>query len=278
MNIVVTELGKATNVQKLELEKELSQFVEIHDFADKYTSNSKKSTIRPSASDAADKLALSSAKLPSPERTPLLATSSVHHLLQLALDSLKLDNPKNGASSQKNSQSLSVKSQTPNSKIISSILNMCLRQLKFFSIMGKDDPLKTLIYGEIKLLGPPLLNIIVSLKPKAETDLSKKEAKGQKDVECRKEHTFLALLCLKKVIEISLVAPKYVSLIDDLVSASTIAVDAEDECKLAEGSKELFIRKITRPLLNEFLEFSFFREAEVCFHFIYEILGPKAEI
>ncbi|KAL8484955.1 hypothetical protein ACS0TY_027311 [Phlomoides rotata] len=282
MNIIVAELGKAANLQKLELEKELSQFVEIHEFVDKCTLNSKqgngpkKTTIRPSASDAADKLALSSAKLPSPERTPLLATSSVHQLLQLALESLKLDNPKNGASSQKNSQSSSGKAQAPNSKIIPSILNMCLRQLKFFSIMGKDDPLKTLIYGEIKLLGPPLVNIIVSLKPKSEMDLSKKEAKAQKDVESRKELTFLALLCLKKVIEISLFGPKYASLIDDLVSAcqlevaSTNAVDAQDECKLAEGihdqstrSKELFIKRCIRPLLNEFLEFSFFREAEI---------------
>lgn len=285
MNIIVAELDKAANVQKLELERELSQFVEIHEFVDKYTSNSrqgngiKKAIVRPSVSDAADKLALGCAKL-SAERTPLLATSSIHQLLQLALESWKLDNSKNGAASQKNSQPSSGKARALNSKILSSVLHMCFRQLKFFSITGKDDPLKTLIYGEIKLLGPPLLNIILSLKsvPKSEMDLSKKEAKGQKDVEYRKEHIHLALLCLKKIIEISLYASKYVGLIDDLVSAcrleevSTIAVGARcnDECNLAEGiddqstrSKELFIKRSINPLLNEFLEFSFFREAEV---------------
>lgn len=272
MNIIVAELVKAADVQKLEMEMELSQFVEIHEFVDKYTSNSrhangtKKPVIRPSVSDAADKLALGSTK--APERTPLLATSSIHELLQISLESWKLDNSKNGAASQKNSQPSSGRTRVLSSKIPSRVLHMCFHQLKFFFGTGKDDPFKTLIYGEIKLLGPPLLNIIFSLKSMP------KEAKGQKDVESRKDNIHLALLCLKKIIEISLSATKYACLIDDLVSSrpdENVAAGAccDDECKLAEGiddqctrSKELFLKKI-KPLLNEFLEFSFFREAEV---------------
>ncbi|KAK4405547.1 Fanconi anemia group I protein [Sesamum angolense] len=57
----------------------------------------KRATARASVSDTADKLVLGSTKLP-PERTPLLATSSIHRLLQLALELRKLD-PKNGAPS-----------------------------------------------------------------------------------------------------------------------------------------------------------------------------------
>ncbi|KAK6138776.1 hypothetical protein DH2020_027487 [Rehmannia glutinosa] len=285
MNIIVSELVKAANAQKLELERELSQFIDIHEFVEKYTLNSrqgsgtKKAIIRPSVSDSADKLALGDAKLPA-ERTPLLATSSIHRLLQLALDLWKIDYSKNGAVSQKNSQLSSGKTQALNSKILCRVLNMCFRQLKFFFLADKDDPLKTLMYGEIKLLGPPVLNIILSLKsvPKSQTDVNKKEAKGRKYVEDRKEHIHLALLCLKKLIEISLNSSKYVGLIDDLVSAyrledvSTVSVDADcdDECKLAEGideqstkSKELFIKRTIKPLLHEFLEFSFFREAEI---------------
>ncbi|KAH6769676.1 hypothetical protein C2S52_014479 [Perilla frutescens var. hirtella] len=281
MNIIVAELVKAANVQKLELETELSQFVEIHELVDKYTSNSrhgngtKRAVVRPSVSDATDKLALGSTKQ-FPDRTPLLATSSIHQLLKLSLESWKLDNSKNGAASQKNSQPSSGKTRVLGSKILSSILHLCYHQLKLFSVTGKDDPFKTLIYGEIKLLGPPLLNIIFSLKsvPKSDMDLSKKEARGQKDVECRKENIHLALLALKKIIEISLSSTKYADLIDDLVSSyqpeEVSAVDAcDDECKLAEGvddrstrSKELFLKNI-KLLLDEFLEFSFVREAEI---------------
>ena len=275
MNNIVNELVKAANEQKLELETELSQFVEIHEFVDKYTSNSrhgsgaKKPVIRPSASDAADKLAIGCAKQ-SPDRTPLLATSSIHHLLRISLESWKLENSKNGAASQRNSQPSSGKVQVLGSKILSRVLHMCFHQLKFFSQTGKDDPFKTLVYGEIKLIGPPLLTIIFSLK-----SVSKKEAKVQKDVECRKENIHLALLCLKKIIEVGLSSAKYLCLIDHLVSTSlpeenVAAGDwGDDECKLAEGiddqstkSKELFLKSI-KPLLIEFLGCSFFREAEV---------------
>lgn len=277
MNIIVTELVKAANVQKLELETELSEFVEIHDLVDKYTSNSrqisgtKKPVIRPSVS-AADKVTLSCSKQSPPERTPLLATSSIYHLLQLSFESWELDGPKNAAASQKNSQHSSVKTRVRGSKILSRVLHMCFHQLKFFSLMEKDEPFKTLIYGDIKLLGPPLLNIVFSLKsgPKSEMDLSKKEAKGQNDVECRKENIHLALLCLKKIIEISLSKSRYVGLIDYLVS--TCHPDksvVDEECKSAEGTNDqstkskMLLYKSIKPLLNEFLEFSFFREAEV---------------
>lgn len=161
INIIVAELVKAANVQKLELERELSHFVEIHDLVESYTPNSrqgsgtKKANVQPSVGDAAHKLTLGTAKL-SPERTPLLATSSIHRLLQLAIEFWKLDFSKNGSTSQKNSQLSSGKEHALNSKILSSVLHMCFRQLKFFSSVGRDDPLKTLIYGEIKLLGPCL--------------------------------------------------------------------------------------------------------------------------
>lgn len=125
------------------------------------------------------------------------------------------------------------------------------------------------MYGDIKLLGPPMMSIIMSLK----SDLSKKEAKGRKDIEDRKDNIHLGLLCLKKLTEVSLSSSKYAGLIDDLVSTNRIedeSVAVDDECKLGEGiddeitrSKELFIKMIVKPLLNEFLEFSFFREAEV---------------
>ncbi|KAL0348653.1 UNVERIFIED_CONTAM: Fanconi anemia group I protein [Sesamum angustifolium] len=201
----------------------------------------KRATLRASVSDTADKLVLGSTKLP-PERTPLLATSSIHRLLQLALELGKLD-PKNGAPSQINSQHSSGMMQVLNSKVLPCILHMCFRQLKFFSFTGKDDPIKTLIYGEIKLLGPPILNVILYLKPVAKpgTDLSKKKEREGK-------------------------------MLNGLEDVSTGVMDAgrDGDCQLAEGiddqstrSKELLIKTIIKPLFMEFLEFSFFREAEI---------------
>lgn len=286
MNIIVTDLVKAANVTKLELETELSEFVEIHDLMDKYTSSSrqssgtKKPVIRPSMSEAADKVALGCTKQSPPERTPLLATSSLYHLLQLPFESWKLGSSKNGTASQKNSQPSSGKTWVLSSKILSRVLHMCFHQLKFFSLMEKDEPFKTLIYGDIKLLGPPLLNIVFSLKsgPKSEMDLSKKEGRGQKDVECRKENIHLALLCLKKLIEISLSKSRYVGLIDHLVSTCQPEKSGvDDECKSAEGiddrsmKSKMLLCKSIQPLLNEFLELCFYREAEVnalCFIYL----------
>lgn len=283
MNIIVNEMEKATNVQKLELDRELCEFVVIYEFMEKHASNlkqgsvTKKANTQPTVScNTTDKLTPSGTKL-SLERAPLLATSSIHRLLQLAMEQQKLNCSGNGAASQKNSQTTSSKAQTPNSSFLSSVLHMCSRVLKFFSFDGKDDPLKVLVYDEIKFLGPLLLNVVYSLKsnPKSGTDVNKKEARGRKGVEDGKEQIHLALLCLKKLIEISLSSSRYAGLIVDLVSVC----DAEEisggslsngECKLAEGindqsilSKELCIKRCIKPLLPDFLDMSFFREAEV---------------
>ncbi|KAL3626536.1 hypothetical protein CASFOL_030085 [Castilleja foliolosa] len=264
INIIVADLAKADTVQKLELERELSQFIAIHESVEKITFNSKqinstkKAIVRPTVSDTADKPAPGVNKLPT-DRTPLLAISSIHRLLQLVCD-----NSKNGTNSQKNSQ---LSSQASNSKKCSHVLHMCLRQLKVFSIADKDDPLKKLMNGEIKLLGLPVMSIILSLK----SELSKKETKGRKDV----DDIHLALCCLQKLIEVSLSSSKYAGMLDVLVSANRIedvSVDdgCNDECKLGEEiddqstrSKELFIKRTVKPLLDAFLEFSFLREAEI---------------
>lgn len=106
INIIVAEMAKADNGQKSELERELSQFIDIHESVEKYTLNSrwgngtKKALIQPSLSDTADKVA-SGANKSQAERTPLLATSSIHCLLQLALELWKFDYSKVSANSQK---------------------------------------------------------------------------------------------------------------------------------------------------------------------------------
>ncbi|CAI9771072.1 unnamed protein product [Fraxinus pennsylvanica] len=281
LNITVTELEKATDVNKMELERELLTLVGFHNSLEKYTSISRPSngirrgTVRPTAGDAADRLAPGSTK-PSPERTPLLAMPTICQLLKMALESLTCDSFRTEAASQNHVQLSNGEASAPNSELLSSILNICSLQLKLFPFPDKDDPWKTLIYGDIKLLGSPLLKLIWCLK--SDIDKKRKEAKGRKDVEDRKEHIHLGLLCLKKLIEISLYSSKYVGLIDDLVSSPGLEQESThsmefhviDECKLADGiddqntrSEELFIDRNIKPLLTEFLAFSFFHEAQI---------------
>ncbi|KAL2459280.1 hypothetical protein Fot_54969 [Forsythia ovata] len=281
LNITVTELEKATDVNKMELESEISTLVGIHESLEKHTSISRpcngirRGTVRPTASDAADKLASGSTKF-SPERTPLLAMPSICQLLKMALESSTPDSSRTGATSQNHVQLSTGEASAQNSELLSSVLNICSRQLKLFPFEGKDDPWKTLIYGDIKLLGSPLMKLIWFLK--SDIDKKKKETKGRKVAEDRKEHIHLGLLCLKKLIEISLYSSKYVGLIDDLVMASGLEHESihsmefpcNDECKLAEGvddqntrSKELFIKMNIKPMLTEFLALSFFHEAQI---------------
>ncbi|KAL2470368.1 hypothetical protein Adt_38504 [Abeliophyllum distichum] len=281
LNITVTELEKATDVNKMELGSELSMLVGIHESLEKHTSISRpcngirRGTVRPTASDAADKLASGSTKF-SPERTPLLAMPSICQLLKMALESSTPDSSRTGAASQNHLQLSTSAASAQNFELLSSVLSICFRQLKLFPFEGKDDPWKALIYGDIKLLGSPLLKVIWCLK--SDIDKKKKETKGRKDAEDRKEHIHLGLLCLKKLIEISLYSSKYVGLIDDLVLASgpehesirSMEFPCNDECKLAEGvddqntrSKELFIKMNIKPLLTEFLALSFFHEAQI---------------
>ncbi|KAA8548947.1 hypothetical protein F0562_000631 [Nyssa sinensis] len=263
LNTVATKLEKATDVQKLDLEKELIELIDLHDslenetFKSRQGNGSRRGSQRTTACDILDNSSSGHQKL-SRERTPFLATSD----------------------SQNHSQSSSSKTSVRCSKMISFVLNASLFQIKSFCLVGKDDPMKALIFGDIKSLGFPLLKLVCLLKsgPKYETHQKKKEDRGKKDAEDRKEHIHLALTCLKELIRICLWSPEQEGLIEDLLSVSTLenvsrnVVDAgwDDESELPTSSDdqhtrsiELFIRKIIKPLFSEFLALSYFREVEV---------------
>lgn len=285
LNTIATEMEKATDIEKVDLLKELIDFVNHYDFLKKSRSTSrqrngiKRGNLRTAVHDIPDSTDLGHMTL-SQARIPFLATSSIYQLLQTFLDLYNIDFSNGITTSQNCSQSSSGKTLVCTSKMISFVLNVSLHQIKSFTVLGKDDPLKTLIYGEIEMLGPPLLKLIWLLKsePKLEADQKKKEGKGRKDVEDRKEHLHLALVCLKELIKICLQNPHQTSLLEDLVSLSTVEyplrnvadVGSDDECEIASGtddqnikSKVLLIKRCVRPLFSELLGLSFLREVEV---------------
>ncbi|XP_059632748.1 uncharacterized protein LOC132275304 [Cornus florida] len=284
LNTVATELEKATDARKSDLEKELVALIDLYVSLEKETCTSRqgngirKGSQRNASHNIMDNGNSGNSKV-SQDRVPFLATSCIYQLLQTAHKLYTSDCSSNVAASQNHSQSSNTKKSTGYSKFISFVLNASLRHIKSFAV-GKDDPLNNLIYGDTKVLGPPLLKLVWLLKsgPKIETHQKKKEAKGKKDVEDRKEYIHLALTSLKELITISLRSVEQKGLIEDLLSFSTLenasrnAVDAslDDECELPSNaddqhtrSKELLIKRIIKPLLSELLELSFFHEAEI---------------
>ncbi|BBG93163.1 hypothetical protein Prudu_001092, partial [Prunus dulcis] len=277
LNAVATELEKATDRKKLDLEKELVEFVDLHDSLDKDTGFSRHSTVirrgnpRTSAHDVPNNMESGHSKV-TQGRISFFATSSIYQILQTVLKLLNTDNPNHVAASQNNSQ-LTCKTSKCCSKMICFVLNASLSHIKSSSVLQNDDPLRTLIYGEIKVLGPPLLKLIFLLtsRPKMVSNQNKTEAKGKKDVQEQKEHLHLALICLKELIMICSRTSHLTGLLEDMVSISTLqhaGLDNESETiSIIEDqhtrSKELFIVKTLKPLFSELLALSFFSEVEI---------------
>ncbi|XP_009764707.1 uncharacterized protein [Nicotiana sylvestris] len=281
LNVVGTEFGKTTDVKKLELEKELFDFIGIFESLDRNIcrqggGSTQRGFIRPTASNTSEDLEFSGSKL-CQERIPLLANSVIYQLLQNTIESWRYDGFNNNMASQKHSQLSSGKAPTQYYKILSFTLNICLRQLKASSVVRQQDPLKMLIYGEIKQLGSPLLKIIWWLlsEPKSMTDSRKKDAK--KDLDDRKEYIHLGLLSLKELLAVILHESDYSVVIDDLAAVSgpgdeagnAMDGDIDTEGEKADDilykytSEELFIKNSIRPLISMLLAHSVFREVEV---------------
>ncbi|KAF8387882.1 hypothetical protein HHK36_026544 [Tetracentron sinense] len=293
LNSVGTELEKATDVQKEDLEKELIEFVNLYDSLEndictaKQNNGIRRGTPKTTAHEIPDKAdrstkerhRLAPMKL-SQERTTFLATSSIYQILLTALKLYKIEGSNISTASQNHSQSSLCKTSIHCSKLISFVLKASLCQIKSFPSVGKDNPLKTLVYGDIKVLGPPLLKLVWLLKsgPKFEANQKKKDAKRRKGVEDEEEQIHLSLICLKELITISLHNPHLTGLIEDLESVSTLEYHMEngmnacqnDECELISGlqdqhtrTKALFLEKRIKPLFSELLALSLFQESEV---------------
>lgn len=276
LNTISSELEKATDAEKEDLEKELIDFVGLHDSLEKYAYTSrqsianKRANVRATAHDIPNTSGSGNTNLIQ-ERNPFLGTSSIFQLLQTVLKLHKIE-PSNGLTdSQQHSQSALAKTSKCCSKMISFVLDATLRQIRSSSVVKKEDPLNKLIYGELKVLAPLLLKLIFLLKSRpSTTDQKKKETKGKKGIDDRKEHIHLALICLKEFVIISLRSSQGTSLLEDLLSVSKLEYgfdyESEEATRIDDQhirNKVLFIEKLLKPLILELLGLSFFRELEV---------------
>ncbi|VFQ62248.1 unnamed protein product [Cuscuta campestris] len=280
LNSTFFELDKATDVKKVDLTKELSNLICLYECAEENTSKDmlkravKRRLTCSSGNFGSDKLYSNCTKLH--ERFPRLKTSSIHQLLLGALKKFEGDF-KDESAVHSNLFDLLPDNLPVLPVNLSFILKICMRQLDFISSLGKDDPLNT-EQGNINSLGLPLLIVILSLKS-TEKSQRKKDIKGREDIDCHRKNIHLALVCLKKLIALSECSLDCANLMNDLLSV------ARDE--IASGnvsdtrwdnhsnihdivdpgrSKEIFIEKIIKPLLQEFLglsNFLYFHEVEV---------------
>ncbi|KAL5541884.1 hypothetical protein UlMin_009594 [Ulmus minor] len=275
LNAIVNELEKATDVNKLDLEKELVELVELHESLEKHGCLSRQSTgsrrgnVRSSVQDTQDNVDSGHLKV-TQGRKSFLTTSSIYQIMQLIPKLYDSETSNKTGASQNHNRSSQHKTSRNFSMIISFIFNVSLRHIKSFPSLGKDDPLRTLIYGDIKVLGRPLLRLVLFLTSGTKSELSqrKKEAKGKKDVEEQREYLHLALICLKELMMINLRSLDLNALLEDLSSLSTL--EDVDECQTASKiddqptrNKELFIVKTLKPLFFKLLELNFSNEVEI---------------
>ncbi|KAJ9536922.1 hypothetical protein OSB04_029655 [Centaurea solstitialis] len=269
LNTLAIELEKATNDRKIDLEKELVDLVDLYGSLEKYTSTSAQSTqsngtkkgiARSTAPDLTYKNESDNNTKSSKEKASFLATPSIYQLFQTLFELYKND----ATTSQVHSQTTSKSPNQHSSRLFHFILNVTLCQIKSFSYVAKDDPLKALIHGDIKVLGPPLLKLIwLLMRP----DQKKKDAKGKKDNEDRKGLVFLALVCLKELLTISSQNLDEIREIEDMLLESVVGKDAsrdvDPESDQNNQREELFINKIVKPLFSELLHAKFYHEVEI---------------
>nr|GEV47933.1 fanconi anemia group I protein [Tanacetum cinerariifolium] len=259
LNTVATELEKATNDKKIELIKEFVDLVDLYESLDTsattaQTTGTKKGITQSTALDPTYKNEADNLKS-SAEKSSFLATRSIYQLFQTLFELFKHDT----AASQVRSQT-STKLPNQHCKLCHFVLNATLRQMKSYSYLAKDDPLKALIYGDIKVLGPPVLKLIWLLM---QADKKKNEAKGKKDNEDGKGLLLLALMCLKELLTVCSQSPDEMREIEDMLSKSVVE-DASQDMHVNESEREeLFITKTLKPLLSKLLHAKFFHEVEI---------------
>lgn len=298
INIAASELEKATAKDKANLEKEIIELVDSYCFVEKTTNLIRKGSGRKGTSrittqeippktdtELKEHARVSLSKL-SQTRGSFFSTSSIYQLLVTAVNLYTAVRFSDRAS-QKHSQSSSCKKLEPSLKLMSFALKACLRHLKSVSAIESGlsgDPLNVLIYGDVKHLGQPLMQLVCLLMsgPKLEKDLKKKEAKGKKNVESNGDQLLLSLLCLNELFKLNSSRANIAGILEDLNSLATSEWDVEGRTDAAEGihngqdlldndpyakSVQFFLEKKIMPLYAGCISVSFFQESEVCRHY-----------
>ncbi|KAI3505106.1 hypothetical protein L1887_27015 [Cichorium endivia] len=234
LNTLATELENASDEKKIDLEKEFVDLVDVYESLEKHTctqsNGTSKGVIRSTGTDLTYKNESENTKS-CKERATFLSTSSIHRLFQTFFEN-------------------------QHSKVLYFVLNAAFCKIKSFSHVAQDDPLKGLMYGDVKVLGPPLLKVIWLLM---QGDQKKKEAKGKKEEEDKKGLVFIALMSLKELLTICSQSTEEMGEIEDMLLDENENASSDHNIQ----REELLITKIVKPLFSRLLQAKFFHEIEV---------------
>lgn len=293
INMAATELEKAANQDKAVLEKEIMWMVDSYDYVEKESGlNKLGSGIRKRSSKTINQCKTDHELKDSPRisqlkkfqvRGSFLATSSIQKLLILAVNSYNTSSFANQTTSLNHSQPIFCKTLDQCLKLMSFALKVCFHHLKsFISINGgsSNDPYNAIIYGDLKQLALPIMQLIWLLKSgvKIENNATKKETKGKNNFEKKGNELHQALLCLKELFRINPSKAYFIELIDvlDSLDASELnlenTVETTDDMNCREAATvndpsvrrfHVFLDKRVKPLYSGLIALSLFQEAVV---------------
>lgn len=269
LNNIASELEESTGAKKADLEKELISIVELHNSLEKITSTLKqidgikKANQRATLHEFRGNPELGCKMFA--QEVPFLSTSSISYFLHNTMTLYDNELSNSITTSQKQSQgSIGITSKC--SKLMGFTLSSLLWHIRSSLAEEREDPLYTLTYGDIKVLGAPLLKLIFLLKSGSMLSLSQQRAK----IENQKEYLYQAIVCFKELVTICSQSSQFTSFVEGLASVSVgergLDNDSEDSMLIIEEdarSIELLMVKILQPLLSDLLALSSHREVEV---------------
>lgn len=295
--MLTIDLEKAAESEKYEIKGEIMNLVSLYESLDiekcmnhQRNCSAKGSVRNQENQDNQNDCHISVSKL-SQDRRPFLATSSIIHLLNIALELYNATFPFAETVSQKQNKS-TVKTFDDCLKLISFTLMACHHQIIFFSLVGNDDPVKTLMNGDIKSIACPLLQLVWILRSgfKFEKNQNIKASKGKKIPENNRKPLSLALTCMNELFIACSNSVYFADLIQSLVTLRPSGMDLKtkdiffEDLEVEHGlhanlqgdeKTDFFLEKRIRPLYLELLEYSLFEECEVTFflHFCHFCFG-----
>ncbi|KAL0918554.1 hypothetical protein M5K25_010568 [Dendrobium thyrsiflorum] len=294
INIAATELEKAAHEDEAVLEKEIMWLVDSYDYVEKESGlNKQGSGIRKGSSKTVVQHKTDRELKDSPRsshlkffsvRGSLLATSSIRQLLILAVNSYNASNFTGQTTPLNHSRSSLCKTLDQCLKLISFTLKVCFHHLKsIISIDGggsSGDPYKAIVYGDLKQLALPIMQLIWLLKSgaKVENNITKKEAKGKKNFENKGSQLHQALLCLNELFRMSSSKAYLTELIEVLDRLDTSELNLGNTVEAADSMNHnqaatvddpyvrtlhVFLVKRLEPLYSGLIARSLFQEAVV---------------
>ncbi|CAH8359476.1 unnamed protein product [Eruca vesicaria subsp. sativa] len=261
LNNIITDLEKQPEEKKGEIEKDIVDLVDLYESLEKEAGKSKQGNTGKRVRFSSTDVGLTNIN-EERQQVPFLSTSSIYQLFLIAFKLYSSTSAGNLSGLQDHSQPSSAKTENSISRVFSFTLHVCVGHLRSSLCMKEENPLKPLVYGDMIVLGPPLLKVVYLLKPGPPlvTGQANKENKGKKDAEGRKQCLHLALLSLKELLSIYSSGSGLTGLLENL-----LAVPASEDAILEEYSEaskiedpvvkniEIFMEKVMKPMITDLI-------------------------